>query len=128
MHFLNQRSILTNQVVLTIIWTVTSYTYFVNNTFIKYMPGQFEDTYLMVNIVDVLGTLIAALVYTRFDYPKYLFFTYSTIAALGGLALLFLIDEENPSGMAPLFICSNRVGIIGSFTTIFMAHPAFFPT
>ena len=45
------------------IWIVTAFSYYVNNTFIKYVPGNFEDNYLFVNCTDVLAAFMSGLIY-----------------------------------------------------------------
>ena len=57
MYFLRQRVILNNQIVLTIVWSVTVFTFYLNNTFLKYMPGNFEDNFLAVVTSDIFVTL-----------------------------------------------------------------------
>ena len=57
MYFLRQRVILNNQIVLTIAWSVTAFTFYLNNTFVKYMPGNFEDNFLAVVTSDIFVTL-----------------------------------------------------------------------
>lgn len=109
-------------------WIVTAFTYFVNNSFIKYVPGNFEDNYLLVNSTDVLAAMVSGLVYYYFDNPRLLFFTNSAIAALAGACLLFLVDEENPGWTVPLYVSVNRAGIIANFTVLDMAHPNLLPT
>ena len=39
--FFRQRNILYNIVAMTIIWIITSFSFYVNNTFVKYVPGDF---------------------------------------------------------------------------------------
>lgn len=41
MYFLSQRVILQNLIVLTILWVVTAFNFFLCNLMIKYIPGNF---------------------------------------------------------------------------------------
>ena len=91
---------------------MTGFTYYVNNTFIKYVPGNFENNYLLVNSTDGLAAIAAGFIYQYIDNAKLLFFTYSTISALAGLCLLFVVDDENPDWTIPLYVSINRAGII----------------
>jgi len=53
MYFLRQKVILNNQIVLTIAWSVTTFTFYLTNSFIKYIPGNFEDNFLAMTISDI---------------------------------------------------------------------------
>ena len=81
-----------NQIVLSFIWVVTAFSYYLNNTFIKYVPGSFEDNYLMVNFTDALAALVSGYVFQYMDKPRLLFFTYSAIGVFAGSYYLVFSD------------------------------------
>ena len=128
MFFLRQSMILKNLIVLSMIWIITTFTYYLNNTFIKYVPGNFEDNYLAVSTTDILVSLIAGYLYHKFSNPRLLFFAYSVIAALSMACMVFFVDTEHPNWTVLVYISLNRAGVIANFITLYMAHPTFFPT
>ena len=109
-------------------WMVTAFTFYENISFIKYVPGDFENNYLIVSCVDVIGALVAGWIYQVINKPRLLFFTYSAIAAISSIYLIFETEGDEHSWALPINLGINRAGIIMNFTTVFMAHPNFFPT
>ena len=47
---------------------------------------------------------------------------------MAGVCLLFIVDNDNPDWRVPYFVSLMRAGICANFTSVFMAHPEFFPT
>jgi len=128
MYFLRQPMILNNQIVLTIVWIITAFSFYLNNTFIKYVPGNFEDNYLAVSTTDIFVSLTAGYMYYNIPNPKVLFFAYSVVAALSMACMVLFVDHKHPNWTVPVYISLNRAGVIANFITLYMAHPTFFPT
>ena len=128
MFFLRQSIILRNLIVLSMIWIITTFSHYLNNTFIKYVPGDFEANYLAVTTTDIWMSLLAGYLYNNFSNPRLLFFAYSAIAALSMACLVFFVDTNNPNWTVLVYISLNRAGITACFVTLYISHPTFFPT
>ena len=127
MYFLGQSVILTNLILLTIVWVVCIFTYYLCNLMIKYIPGDFQYNTLFMFSADIFAALSSRLLLTFFT-PKKLFSTYFFLSGLAGACLVLLVDKENPNFMVPIFVALARIGIISSTVTIYMTHPSYFPT
>ena len=128
MYFLRQRVILNNQIVLTIVWSVTTFTFYINNTFVKYMPGNFEENFLRVVTGDMIVTLVCSQIYQFVHSPKILIFAASAISATAMTCIVIFVDYKNPDWKVLVFAGLARAGIVSNFITLFISHLAFFPT
>ena len=62
MFYLNQRTILTNLISLTIVWIVVAFNYFTIGLQVKYLPGNFESNNLAMVSSDIPAVLFAGYV------------------------------------------------------------------
>ena len=86
-YFLGQNTILVNLVVMTIVWTVAAFSWYVNNLFIKYIPGDFEDNVIVMTSMDLVSAALGGYISEKFG-TRQLFFAFGAISAT---AFLFLV-------------------------------------
>mmetsp|Transcript_37141 Transcript_37141/g.45344 ORF Transcript_37141/g.45344 Transcript_37141/m.45344 type:complete len:167 (-) Transcript_37141:180-680(-) len=127
MFFLRQRTILINLIAMTVIWIIAAFSFYVNNTFIKYVPGNFENNILVMTSTDIGAAFLAGLISKRYT-AKSLFFYYSMLSFAASLLMLLLVSKEQPNWTVPIYVGLARAGVVSTFTTIYLKHPGLFPT
>ena len=127
MYFLGQRVILQNLILLTILWVVCAFSYFLCNLMIKYIPGDFQINTLVMFCADMVAAVTTGFLLSNFSATR-LFFFYFLLSGLAGACMIFTVDKENPNWSVPLLVSFARFGISCSFIQIYMTHPSYFPT
>jgi len=118
---------LINLIFMTLLWSIAAFSFYTNNTFIKYVPGNFENNVLVMTSTDIIASLSAGALLGHFS-AKNLFASYATMSAFAGASILMFVDPATPTWYVPFLVGLSRFGVVSSFTTIYLTHPSFFPT
>ena len=111
--------ILRNIIVMMFVWTITGFSYYINNTFLKQIPGDFEINTLIANWAEILAVPVSTALFYNGISVKKLFFSYSLIVAVSGLGKIFFVDQEDP-GMQMFFLVGlGRGGVMSAFTLLY---------
>ena len=114
---------------ITLLWTVTSFSFYCCNLLIKYIPGDFENNAIVMSGTDILSPTLAGVLIGNFSFSaKRLFILFSLTTALCTTAMIVTVDDEDANWTAPALIGLARSGMAASFTTLYLTHLSFFPT
>ena len=113
-----------NLLVMTLVWTVSSFNFYLLSFQVKYFPGNFNVNMLILNISDCLAYGISGYLFTKFR-AKVLFLVLFILASLASVGIVF-------SGASDftfcIFVMVARLSISGAFNLVYVAHPKMFPT
>lgn len=128
MFFLGQREILNNLLLLTVVWIVSVFNYYMINLQVKYFPGNFT-----VNMIVMFGTDIPAAILAGYFIPRFqakiLFVVFFALQSFAGMAILLGMGAStSQSWVFPALVAIGRFGNTACFTGIWIAHPKMFPT
>lgn len=116
-HFLNLS-------ILLIAWIVSSFDYYLINSMIKYLPGDFFVNALTTNAADLPLVIVAGICYQKLGIKFSLSIAFSA-AALGSLSLI-LFAQESPN-LVPYMLLFSKGGVKLSFLVCFFANSQIFP-
>jgi hypothetical protein len=124
-QYFRDSKIVTNLVVMTISWSVTSYCYYMLGFYIKYMPGGIYPNYLALGLSEVFGAFVGGYFTLRFGL-KISFIVLFLISLIGGV-LIIIVGEENETWM-PVFLILAKLGISAIFCCVYAGTVQVFPT
>ena len=125
MYYLRQCTILTNLVVVTLIWLTCSFDFYL----IQFLVNTFEQVYLSgigSSLSDLLGYSTGGILSTKLGV-KGAFLSGFTLATCGGLVILFYGLAHQSSPIFPVLVLVAKYGIGVSFNTAFVSHNQIFP-
>ena len=125
MHFIRQRKIFVNLIVLSVVWATTTLNYFM----VQYILNQFKDEYkasLMSATSDIIGFILGGLIFYKTG-PKYLFIASNALACVGGIVLLVYGLHHEGGWTLPALVFVSKLGVAVSLNTVWVAHNSIFP-
>lgn len=129
MHYLRQRAILINLIVMTLVWVTAGFNYYLLNFQVKFFPGNFNVNVMVMSLADMVGYGGSGILFKHVQV-KYLFAGCFAMSGLAGLAILLTSSAgSDDAGVGfVLLIFAARLGISASFNLVFIGHPRMFPT
>jgi hypothetical protein len=128
MFYLSYGTILSNLALLTIIWMIVGFNYYLIGTTIKYLPGNFEYNMLAMVSSDMLICLIGGYLVRVGFQAKKLMSGYMLLAAVASISMVQFVEIENSGIEMPILVALARMGIAATFMTLYLTHPDMFPT
>jgi len=83
--FLSQRIIWTNLILLTTIWVVVTFNFYMINLQVKYLPGDFENNMLAMYASDIPAGIFAGFMVRQGFSPRRLIASYMLFSAMAAL-------------------------------------------
>ena len=108
-----------NLLVMACVWSVTGVCFYINNSFLKRIPGDFQLNTLVANCADIVAIPLATWLFMKGSSIKALLFTYSIFVALAGLCMIMFLEQDEPSMAGLAYVAVNRGGIVASFTNLY---------
>lgn len=127
MHYLSQRRILVNLILLTLVWTSATFNYYMINLQVKHFPGHITLNVLVLMGTDVPASILSGFLFSR--YPvKTLFLIFYAMQSIAGISILLLVKSSSPMWLFPVLVSIARFGDTSCYAGIWIAHPRMFPT
>ena len=131
LDYLKDKTICTNQFLITIVWIVGATSTFTLGIHLKHMPGNFEWNAQAVAIASAVGPIVAWVVLRYFRAKNVFSYAYG-VAAAGFLTIVSLYNEDTPQEEAEvgvmLLIIVVFVSLLIGMTSVYRTHPMMFPT
>jgi hypothetical protein len=118
-------TIFANLAVMSVAWGVSSLDYYLITFFMKYLPGSIYANTAVSSISEIAAYICSGLFFKTLG-GKVAFIISFTVAAVGGLCILFFKDEQGL--MIALFVLLAKFGISCAFNLVYMQTPLLFPT
>jgi len=109
---------------MTFIWSTCSFDTYLNDIYVKYLPGDIYLNTVASSVSKIVAQLVAGLIYYKLGI-KPAFSLLFGISTLGGLLILFL--EVEAANWMPLFFILSNFGISGSFMIVYVCTCDVFP-
>ena len=117
---------LINFIVMTVLWTVSSFNYFLISFQMKYIEGNIFLNTATSTLSEVIAYLLSGLVLKKFDVKKS--FVSACMLSVGGSLLIIFIKPEDVSQIAyAFFVLTTKFGISGTFNMVYIATANYFP-
>ena len=126
-YYIGQRKILINLILMSLIWTIVSFTYSLLTLHIKYIPGDFSLNQFAMSATDIPACLIAGQL-VLVCKPRIIFMSFFLLATVASFCLVLFADAKNPGAMMSVCIILVRLGLTAAFCSVYMNHPKMFPT
>ena len=91
MHYLKQRRILVNLILITVVWVTVTFNYYMINTQVKHFPGNFDVNTLAMFGSDIPFCLISGFLISVMR-TKYVLVSLQVIQIVAGIVVLGFID------------------------------------
>jgi hypothetical protein len=128
MFYLNQRTILRNLILLTVIWVVVTFNYYLIGLQVKYLPGNFENNMLAMVGSDIPASLFGGYLVRKGFAAKRLYMCYMLTSAMASLSMVLFVEIDNSGIEMPILAALSRMGCCATFMTLYLTHPDMFPT
>ena len=124
-----EKNLLTNLIVVSIIWAVTSFTYYLIIFKLKSLPGNIFVNSAATSIANALGHLAALCLYKSMKVKRVMTFFF-VIQVLGSLpiCLQFEHGEFYTEIFVPFAVLFVSFGSAGQFCNLYLAHLDLFPS
>ena len=121
---LRVRRHLINLIIMTALWIVSSFDYYLLNFQTKHIQGNIFLNTFSSSISEILSTILSGLMYKRLGV-KTTFVFWFTNAFLGGLC--YVIFGSSYESLIPVFLLFAKGGVTGTFTISYLANAQIFP-
>ena len=108
-----------------IIWSSVSFSYHMNNIYVKYLPGDIYVNMIVSGIADTTASLISSYIGYKIGLKNGLIIGF-VLSFISGFFLIFITQSSDPFTMAVLIIVS-RFGISFSFNLCVLGTSEYFP-
>ena len=122
----SNRIIILNLGLMIVLWSVTSFDYYLMYFFIKSMPGNIYINASVSSIAQIVANMTAGAVYNFFG-PKTAFVLCFIISGVGGILIAFIPGTVSPY-LEAFFVLLAKLGISSAFTMVYLITPRLFPT
>lgn len=122
-NFCEQPKLLFLLVLFSIFWTTSSFNYYLITFFMKYIPGNIFVNTSVSCASEITANFISGLIVKGVGIKRAFVVSY-VVAALGGLLLTFMFNEEK---IMPVFVLLSKFGIACAFNTAYLTTPMVFP-
>ena len=112
LHYLQQKEILVNLVLMTVIITISTFNYFMINFTVKYLPGDFHLNSIYLFASDIPACILVFFMLEHFR-AKTVFLALFMIKLVAGICILAFIEEGDPGLAFPFLIACARGGAYG---------------
>ena len=92
LFYLKQSAIMRNLIVMACVWSVTGVCFYINNSFLKRIPGDFQLNTLVANCADLVMIPFSTWLFMKGNSIKALLFTYSIFVAAAGLCMIMFLQ------------------------------------
>ena len=124
--WLKQKRVLTNVIVMTVIWLTTSFSFYLISFLLTHF-GQVYTTTMLSSVSDLAAYTFAGNVFKCLGVKKTYFLGY-TISSIGGLILLFFGLNHQTAWYFPAIVLFARFGVALSFGVNYISNSFLFPT
>jgi len=122
-NFCSNKIILLNLVLMIILWTVTSFDYYLITFYMNYIPGNLYINTSISTISELIAYGFSGFFYNAFGGKKAFVLSFA-LSALGGFLIAFLPDAGT---MTAVFVLLAKFGISFAFNLVYLITPALFP-
>ena len=123
--FLRQKKILTNLLIMMVIWLVSSFDYFL----IAYLVNTFKKVYLSAlcsSVSEIVAYAVSGIVYEKYGARNTLASSFG-ISLVGGVIILVYGLNHQDNWSFFLLVLFAKFGIASSFNIVYVAHCSIFP-
>jgi hypothetical protein len=107
------------------LWITSCFCYGLINLYMKYIPGSIFLNFSISGLSEIAAHVTVGLLYVKLT-PRWTFFIGYSIAAAGGVCLLFQNQYEN-EGLLAFFVLLAKFGISMSMCACYVSTPFVFP-
>ena len=125
MHFIRQRTIFLNMVIMALIWLTSGFDYFL----IMFLVNTFSRVYVTAvasSVSELIAYPVSGVIYSYFGAKKTLAASFSLSFVGGILILLFGLRNED-SWIFVVLVIFAKFGIACTQSIVYVAHPDIFP-
>ena len=112
---------------ITVIWVVVAFGYYMIGLQVKYFPGSFTQNTLTLATIDCFTPFIVPL-FLHVTSMRPIFLACFTVQASFCTAILIFIDPETTGATFLVLIAFVRIGIQAAFVLVWVEHPKMMPT
>ena len=94
---------------------------------VKNIPGDFETNNLFLNLSGIPASLLAGYLCFKLS-ARALFFNGFCLQVFAGLAIVFLVQPNDPTWTLPALLSAARIGNAFTESVVRIVHPKMFPT
>ena len=123
MTFCSTRNIFVNIVLMCILWTCSSFDYYLITFFLKYIPGNIFVNTSIASFSEVVAYIISGYLMNLMGI-KVSYFVGFAVAATGGLLMIFFFHLKS---MIAVFVLLSKFGISFAFNVSYLGTPKLFP-
>ena len=126
-EFLSERINLTNLLIFVYLFCAASFNYYLNNFYLKYIPGSIYLNTVVSSLAEWFSTLISGFI-AIFLGSKNGFTASFAICSIAGIVLLICENNENAIASVPYIVLAAKFGISLAFTLLYMCTLIYFPS
>jgi hypothetical protein len=125
MFYLRQPIVRKNLLVMTYMWAMASFSYYMIVFYLKYLPGDIYSNTFASSGTDCCSVVFGGFLYKKLGIKKAFTFLL-TFSVIGGIIIIFLGTTHE--SLMPAFVVLTKIGISGSFVNVYICMVDIFPT
>jgi hypothetical protein len=110
-----------NFLIMLVIWSANSSSYYIVNFYLKYLPGDIFLNSAGAGVSEIVAVLLAGYIYLKVGLKKGLFMSY-VISAIGAVLIMIFFYEKRAM---PILVLVAKFGVSGAFGLIYVSNMIF---
>jgi len=121
--FCSSRSIFINLVIMAVMWTASSFNYYLMTFFLKYIPGNIFVNTSISSCSEIVAYVVSGNM-VKFMGIKISYITAWIIGATGGILMVCFSNDDN---LMAVFVLLSKFGVSFAFNNSYLGTPKLFP-
>ena len=123
MSFCSSKIILVNLILMCVLWSASTFNYYLLTFFLKYIPGNIYTNTAISNASELVAYAASGYLMNLMGI-KISYFTGFSVATAGGLLLIFFFSAID---YVPFFVLLAKFGVSFAFNISYLGTPQLFP-